>query len=186
MKIVQPIRDRELIVKIGNILKSYNDKYYIMYKIGINSGLRISDILGLKVSDIKADRVSIVEQKTSKTRIFKIGTNARRETLEYITENNLHDNDYIIYSNKKDSNGNIKSISRQQAHDILKKASRELGMEDIGCHSLRKTFGYHSYKKNKDVVILQKIFNHSAPSVTLRYIGIEQDEIDNMIEDLDL
>lgn len=50
--------------------------------------------------------------------------------------------------------------------------------EKIGTHTLRKTFGYHHYEKFKDVVMLQKIFNHSSTEITLRYIGIEQDEID--------
>ena len=48
----------------------------------------------------------------------------------------------------------------------------------IGTHTLRKTFGYHHYKKFKDVALLQKIFNHSSPAITLRYIGIDQEEID--------
>ena len=50
--------------------------------------------------------------------------------------------------------------------------------EKVGTHTMRKTFGYHHYKKFKDIAILQKIFNHSSPQVTLRYIGIEQDQID--------
>ena len=49
---------------------------------------------------------------------------------------------------------------------------------NVGTHTMRKTFGYHHYQKFKDVAILQKIFNHSSPQVTLRYIGIEQDQID--------
>lgn len=55
-------------------------------------------------------------------------------------------------------------------------------MEEIGTHTLRKTFGYHFYKKTKDVAMLQDIFNHSAPVVTKRYIGITQDEIDEAID----
>ncbi|MDX9806823.1 MAG: site-specific integrase, partial [bacterium] len=53
-------------------------------------------------------------------------------------------------------------------------------------HTLRKTFGYHFYQKTKDVALLQQLFNHSAPSVTLRYIGINQDIMDMAIEDFSL
>ncbi|HNZ54779.1 MAG TPA: tyrosine-type recombinase/integrase, partial [bacterium] len=69
---------------------------------------------------------------------------------------------------------------------ILNKAAGELGIEEIGTHTLRKTFGYHFYQKTKDVALLQNIFNHSAPSVTLRYIGINQDIIDSAIDEFSL
>ncbi|WP_268818337.1 integrase [Paenibacillus alkaliterrae] len=58
--------------------------------------------------------------------------------------------------------------------------SVEVG-EAIGCHSHRKTFGYHAYKLGTDIVLLQQIFNHSSPSVTLRYIGILQCDIDRVL-----
>ena len=69
-------------------------------------------------------------------------------------------------------------MERTAAYRIINKACKSIGIEGlIGTHTLRKTFGYHHYQKFKDVVILQKIFNHSTPEVTLRYIGIEEDEI---------
>ena len=88
----------------------------------------------------------------------------------------------LLFSNKKDSQGNIKPISRQQAHHVLKIASEKLNIEDVGTHTLRKTFGYWHYKQYGDVAILQDIFNHSSPSVTLRYIGITDDIKDKTIE----
>lgn len=70
-------------------------------------------------------------------------------------------------------------LDRVQAYRILNKAAQAVGVKErIGTHTPRKTFGYHHYKKYNDIVLLQKIFNHSSPSVTLRYIGIEQDTID--------
>ena len=70
-------------------------------------------------------------------------------------------------------------MDRSAAYRILNYACSKAGIEaNIGCHSLRKTFGYHYYKKYKDVVMLQKIFNHSHPEITLRYICLEQDKID--------
>lgn len=56
-------------------------------------------------------------------------------------------------------------------------------MDNIGTHTLRKTFGYFHYKRYKDVALLQQLFNHASPSITLRYIGITQDEIDDTLAD---
>ena len=70
-------------------------------------------------------------------------------------------------------------MERSRAYKILNKAARAVGItRRIGTHTLRKTFGYHCYQKYDDVVLLQKIFNHSSPQITLRYIGIEQEDID--------
>ncbi|MCF8011626.1 MAG: tyrosine-type recombinase/integrase [Clostridiales bacterium] len=70
---------------------------------------------------------------------------------------------------------------------MLNEAARSVGVKDkIGTHTLRKTFGYHAFKKGYDITILQKLFNHSAPSITLRYIGITQDELDDVYLSLDL
>ncbi|PFH99668.1 site-specific integrase, partial [Bacillus thuringiensis] len=79
-----------------------------------------------------------------------------------------------------------KPITRIQAYRIMNAAAEKVGLDEIGTHTLRKTFGYHYYQKTKDVVMLQTIFNHSAPSITLRYIGIQQDEIDKSLEDFSL
>ena len=70
-------------------------------------------------------------------------------------------------------------LDRVTAYFIIKNACEQAKLQEkIGTHSMRKSFGYHHYQQFKDVVLLQKIFNHSSPQITLRYIGIEQDEID--------
>ena len=56
----------------------------------------------------------------------------------------------------------------------------------VGTHTLRKTFGYWAYKQGIDITLLMRIFNHSAPSITLRYIGITQEEINNVYVNLNL
>ncbi|WP_431808998.1 tyrosine-type recombinase/integrase [Lysinibacillus sphaericus] len=77
-------------------------------------------------------------------------------------------------------------MSTAQAYRALQKAADALGRDDIGTHTMRKTFGYHHYKSNKDVATLQHIFNHSVPSITLKYIGITSDEINATMEDFPL
>ena len=75
-------------------------------------------------------------------------------------------------------------ITRQQAYNILSQASSAFGLDSIGTHTLRKTFGYHMYQQTHDAVTIKEILNHSDISVTLRYIGINQDNKDKAIKGL--
>ena len=182
MKFVQPIRDKEKIYQIKNILKKQSYRNYFLFVLGINSGLRISDMLPLKVQDIK-DKTHIIikEKKTGKIKRFKINSSLHGEITEYIY--GMNDYDYLFPSKKSKGKEPIKRV---QAYCILNSAARKIGLTEIGTHTLRKTFGYHFYKETKDVALLQNIFNHSAPSVTLRYIGINQDIIDKAIDNFSL
>lgn len=176
MELVQPIRDKKVIAKFKSELlkKGYRD--YMLFVLGINTGLRISDILNLKVSDIKdKSHITIIEKKTGKNKRFLINSMLRTEIDKYI--DGMEDDAWLFPSRTGD-----KSISRVQAYRILNDVADKLGIEEIGTHTLRKTFGYWHYKQHKDIAILQDIFNHSAPSVTLRYIGINDDIKDKTIE----
>ena len=97
----------------------------------------------------------------------------------------MRDNSYLFPSREK-NNGVVRPISRHQAWKILNDVGKTLGLDSIGTHTLRKTFGYHFYQKYKDIALLQELFNHSAPSVTLRYIGINQDMIDDAMKEFKL
>lgn len=175
MELVQPIRDVEKIEAMKRILGEgdFGPRNRALFIAGINSGLRISDLLTLKVADVRGTHISIREGKTDKFKRFVINPTLRKELDEYINGENLSDNDWLFPSRQGD-----KAITRVQAYRILNKAASQIGIEEIGTHTLRKTMGYFHYQRNKDVAILQKLFNHSAPSVTLRYIGYEQDQLD--------
>lgn len=178
MNFVQPIREKNKIEEIKNILKHSSYRDYFLFYFGINTGLRISDILPLKSKDVQGDYIKIKEKKTGKEKRFIINNDLKAEIKEYTK--NMNDEDYLFPSQKKGH------LSRVRAYEILRQAGEKAGLEEIGTHTLRKTFGYHFYKENKDVAMLQKIFNHSAPSITLRYIGISQDEIDEVLKDFSL
>jgi integrase len=179
MNLVQPIRDKAKIDEIKLILLHKNYRDYFMFEMGINTGLRISDLLPLRVCDVrKQDYIILKEKKTGKQKRFPINNDLMAEILEYTKT--MTDNDYLFPSQKGGH------LERVRAYEILKEAGDKAGIGEIGTHTMRKTFGYHFYKKHKDVAMLQKIFNHSAPSVTLRYIGIEQDEIDEVLKDFSL
>ena len=181
MKTVQPIRSTEEIqaMKSELLKKGYRD--YLLFMVGINTGLRISDILKLKVSDVRGKtHITIKEQKTGKTKKALI-TQQLRQDLDNFTAL-MGSEEYLFQSR----NGNNQPITRVQAYRILTQAAANVGLEEIGTHTLRKTFGYHHYQQNKDVALLQELFNHSAPSVTLRYIGINQDNMDESMKNFSL
>ncbi len=103
---------------------------------------------------------------------------ANRRIDKYIKVKGLKPYDYLFESNKRDKDGKKRPIGREQAWKILNKCAKTCGLKRIGTHSLRKSFGYHMYKKDQNVALLMEIFNHASPDITLRYIGINQDEKD--------
>lgn len=181
MKIVQPIRDREIITNIKNDLMKTGYRNYLMFVIGINTGLRVSDILALRVSDVKdKTHITITEQKTDKTKRFFINDQLRQDINVYIKD--MEPNEYLFKSRQRDKEGNYKHMSRVRAYQILNDVAGPYGLDEIGTHTMRKTFGYWHYKQHKDIALLQNLFNHSAPSITMRYIGIDQDIMDKSVE----
>ncbi|MBO8156412.1 MAG: site-specific integrase [Bacillaceae bacterium] len=174
---VEPIRDLEKIQEIKQYLlhRSYRD--YFLFIFGINSGLRISDILPLRAGDVKGTKYLTLQEKKTKNNRKIIITRSLKEEIERYTCR-MSESDYLFPSRK----GN-KPISRVQAWKIIHNAAQACGVEGpIGTHTLRKTFGYHFYQKTKDVAMLQYIFGHSSPSITLRYIGINDDMVDQALE----
>lgn len=179
MNYVEPIRDLKLTSRILAYTKKQNERDFIMLMLGMYTGLRISDILELKVRDVRNKKnIYVREKKTGHSKTFKIN----KELAVYLKAycKGKDDFEYLIASRQ----GINKPITRQRAYQIIKEAAEMFNLESIGCHSLRKTFGYHHYKKYKDIVLLQKIFNHSDPAITLLYIGVIQKEIDDSMEGL--
>lgn len=176
MVYVEPIRDKEKIEIVKLILKENGSRDYLLFLLGINSELRISDILNLKVCDVKdKEYIEIKEKKTGKYKKFPITSSFKETLFEYVADKDS--SSWLFPSHRYN-----KSITRIQAYRIIKKSCEKAGINvRIGTHSLRKTFGYHFYNETKDIALLQDILNHSAPSVTLRYIGINQDRIDSCL-----
>ncbi|WP_297429282.1 tyrosine-type recombinase/integrase [Clostridium sp.] len=184
MNSVEPIRDMQVVYDIEDYLKEKNIRDYILFLIGINTGLRISDILKLRSRDIKDSKgnikkhIILQEQKTSKDKKIKINDDIRPILKEYLKDKKEYE--YII----KSPRGTNKPLSRQQAYRILSGIGETFEMENMGCHTLRKTLGYHYYNKTNDIAGLMNLYNHSSPVITLRYIGINQDTNDLMIDKL--
>lgn len=180
MNFVEPIRDKEKIEELKVLLKKQSARNGFLLNFGINTGLRISDILPLKVADVRGkSHILITEKKTGKRKRFKINQ-ALRDAIKSYTQG-MDNNDYLFASSKRPQ-----PITRVRAYQILNGAARKIGLSEIGTHSLRKSFGYHFYQRTRDIATLQMIFNHSHPSITLRYIGITQDLIDEAVDQFSL
>lgn len=172
MSTVEPIRELGKIKQIEKILLNQSPRNRLIFAIGINCGLRISDILNLNVSDVKNKSYIIVrEKKTGKYRKIPLNTKLRDMVGKYIENLN---SDEPLFKSKYNNR-----LERTYIYKVLNEACKKINLEcNIGTHTLRKTFGYHHYKKFKDIAMLQKIFNHSSSQITMRYIGIEQSQIE--------
>jgi integrase len=189
MQTVQPIKDKEKIEAIKKILRATSLRNELLFVLGINTGLRISDILDIKVADLLTkngvvDRLELREKKTKKKRTIALSKKTYRLIERYLEkERPAVRYEEPLFRSQKGG----RSISRQHAYDILNKAARAVGItERIGTHSLRKTFGYFAYKQGIDLAMIQKLLNHSSQTETLRYIGITQEQMDEIVLRLDL
>lgn len=173
MNLVQPIRDKRDINRMKKALGNPRD--LLLFTFGINSALRISDILKLKVGDVRNTDVLTREQKTGKIKRFRMNK-AIVDAVKSLVPADATDSDWLFPSRKGD-----KPITRVQAWRILKDAAERAGVKtEIGTHTLRKTFAYHAYKSGVDLTLLMSVLNHSSQRDTLRYIGIEQDRVDDV------
>ncbi len=188
MKTVGPIRDKRQIELVKMYLKNKNIRDYLMFVMGINCNLRIGDLLRLKVSDVWKGRkcneyIELSEQKTGKFKKVKINESMERAIKEYIKEVAPKKEDFLF----KSTRGKNKPISRQQAHYILSTAGDYCGLEEpLAPHSLRKTWGYWAWKNGISLVLIMEALNHSSISITKRYLGITQEDIDNVYINLNL
>ncbi|GKQ43168.1 hypothetical protein RD055328_10910 [Companilactobacillus sp. RD055328] len=140
----------------------------------------MSDILEIRVRDVLDKDISyITEKKTGKTRSLYL-IQVRDQVSQYVEMTNLKMDDYLFISQRGDK------LSVNYIYKLFQKAADALGRSDIGTHTLRKTFGYHYYKKTKDIGALMIMFQHSDESITKRYIGITDDQISNSLKNFSL
>lgn len=165
-------------------------RMFVMFEVGIFMGLRIGDMLKLKVGDIRGRQgYTFMPEKTDERRKNgEIDTAYKAKKLYLTIAPSLRNVVEKLYRDQPDdaplfpsrvrgANGQRVAITRKTAFADMKEIERMAGLGyPIGCHTLRKTFGYQVYKKYHDVAWLQGWFQHSTPEITLIYIGIADDE----------
>jgi integrase len=176
---VEPLRRKEDVAAIKEHL-SESPRDYAMFTVGINTGLRGSDLIGLRFKDILTpdgqikSALDVKEQKTSNHRHIALCSKVR-EALSVLCSNNGNTNrDDFVFPSRKGG-----KMSIQRLHQLVNEWAKETGINGhFGSHTLRKTFGYFHYKQGTDIAWLMDIFGHSSQRTTLRYIGIQQQGID--------
>jgi integrase len=178
---VDPIRRMKDIQSISKLL-SDNPRNHLLFVMGTNNGLRTGDLLKLKVSDVKdmkiGDTLVIKEGKTGKRNILVMNKNIYKSLQIYLEALKPKD-DHPLFASRKGR----RSITVQCVNNMVKKWTRMINLKgNYGAHSLRKTWGYvQRTTYGVGFEILCKRFNHSSPAITMRYLGIEDKEVQNIL-----
>lgn len=192
-----PIRDPKMVAAIANYLgthgksKKHKLRNRMGWMLGCTTGLRVSDLLNLRIGDVLnrdgsfVNYLSIREKKTHKHNDPRLGNNVKMAIADYLAELDSYTlNDYLIQSERKGK------MDETQFYRILVKAAKEVGFTgSMGTHTMRKTYGYNTIHNNpndnKALIHLQDMFNHSSTNVTLNYCGITRDETDKYYDQAD-
>ena len=176
-----PIRDlRELKALANYFMKRGELRNYCLVVLGAHTALRVGDLLALTWEDVYdfergcfREHLVVTERKTGKSRCIALNREAVRALSVYFPR---HKGKYIFSNHRK----NEQPISRVQAWRIVRSAADALGLSGhIGCHSLRKTWGYNAWSRAKiRPELIMMVYNHSSFAVTKRYLGITQDDLD--------
>lgn len=190
MSTMQPIRDKQDIEKLKRyFLQKGEIRNYALIVFGMNVPIRISDILGLRWRDVFnfesrsfKKHIIVVEAKTGKKNCLTLNKCVIEALGKFKDAEVCKENDYIFRATMHSTT----PLNRVSVYTIIKKAANELELDNIGCHSLRKTFGYHAWKQGVHLALIMSIYNHSSIQVTKRYLGIEQDDKDEVLNSMQL
>ena len=189
MNTTEPIRDREALKKFRDYYKTQkpNPRNYALVVLGLNTALRISDILNLTYDMVYHNgevrkHIVVKERKTGKLNHILLNQEIRKALQFYhsylISSSSHGEGNIYLFPSPRNKN---QHLSRYQAHRIIHAITQAVPVEGhISCHSLRKTFGYHAWKQGVQPALLMDIYNHSSYEITKRYLGITQDERDDI------
>ena len=187
-----PIREKEDLKKFTSYYKneSPNPRNHALILLGLHTALRISDVLSLRWENVYdfdencfKTHLFLKEKKTGKNTMIALNVQAKESLQCFMDTRAVTAKDFIFTKNTNYK----KPLDRTQAYRIICTAAKEaLHMEHVSCHSLRKTFGYHAWKQGTPPALLMDIYNHSSYQVTKKYLGIEQDEKDDVFLGIDI
>ncbi|GLQ31723.1 tyrosine-type recombinase/integrase [Litoribrevibacter albus] len=183
---VDAIKDQDTIRLIGHLLeRRFSKQVSDVWCIGLNLALRISDLLAIRFHDIHQDRLFLREAKTGKTANIQINPKTLQLIERIKQEHPNHEYLFQSHRNRQAINRAARPISRRYVTRAFAEVGQELNLK-LGTHSMRKTRGYHLYQATKDIGRVMKMLRHSSEGVTLRYIGITQEDVDKDFVELEL
>lgn len=177
MEFVDPIREIKQIDAMKGILLQHSQRDLLFFVLGINTGIKINELLFLKVEDVwdgtkMKEFLLINNEQGEEKQAYYLNNRVKVVLHTYLGQGEFEHDDYLFKSKK-----NNQPITRQQAYRIIHNAAVEAGVTgNIGTHTLRKTFGYHALQKGIAISIIMSIYHHQSPAETLRYLGIEKYE----------
>ena len=195
MNFVEPIRDKKKIAQIKNLLRGqgrYRD--LLLFVVGINTGLRVSDLLTLQIGDFVDEsgkikpRFRIKEAKRGKRNDVTINDAIEQALTEYLNaypDIIQNPQNYVFFNSK--TGGFSDHIKRAQAWNFISGICHEVGLTgNFGTHTLRKTWAYHARLSGVDLALIMHKLNHNSLEDTKRYIGITDDELEAVARKLNL
>lgn len=195
MNVVKAIKSEATIRAIKGIIsrnKTANtSRNILLWIIGTNTGLRISDILALKLKDIQDNKgniresLEITEKKTKRPRDIDIRPPVKSAIERFIKDTGIYDlNEYLFKDRRKGKEDINKPITRVRAWQMINEWGRKAGVNyKIGCHSLRKIFGSYAFKAGIPLIYISEELGHRNVEVTKRYLGITADETKKAFKD---
>lgn len=192
MATTEPIRNKDQLKDFAEYyLRQGKYRDYTLIVLGLHTALRIGDLLCLRWGDVRDAKrgrmrksITITERKTGKTKTVALHSTALRALELLYSHTASADSQGFLFKSRNDTG---RAISRVQAYRIIRAAAEAVKLEGtISCHSLRKTFGYHAWKRHVSPTVIMEIYNHSSYAVTRRYLGITQDDKDNAYLQADL
>ena len=178
---VEPIRKLADIKSIKKLITD-NPRNHLLFVLGINNGLRVGDLLKLKINDVRklkpGQSIVIRESKTGKNNILMINKTVYKALRIFLENAGPDDGGYLFASRKTK-----RPLTIQSVNVLIKKWTKTINLPgNYGSHTLRKTFGYiQRTEYGVGFEVLAKRFNHTSPAVTMRYLGLTSDEVNDVL-----
>jgi integrase len=182
MKSVSAVKSTEQISTVSHMLEKHGGEIYKdIWQLGLNVALRISDLLNLTYLDFAGgETITVIEQKTGKSRTIKLNEKAQTIVKQRQV---LNPNDkYLFQSVGNRAKKLQKPLSRETVARKFAEVGEIIGVH-LGTHSMRKTRGWAMWDAGVSLEVSARVLNHSSPAVTMRYIGLEQADINKTYDD---
>ncbi len=172
MNWVAPIKDEDTLKRYEMELRELDEKYFIMFRLGVGTGLQVQELLKLSVKDVRGkDSITVYLGTKKVKRSYRFEDDLKEAIDKYVEGKKDDDPLFLGHRNK--------AISREQAYRAMKAAGQKLGLGSVGAQTMRKTFAWKYYKNTGDIAYLTHLLNHASPSVTFRFIG-EKPKVDTI------
>lgn len=181
LKTVEPIRKLKDIKSISMMLIT-QPRNHLLFTLGVNNGLRAGDLIRIKVGEVKykqiGESIMIVESKTNKRNQLMINKPVFESLHRYLTETDHTDDDFLFKSRKGDFPISIAYLNR-----LIKRWTDSINLKGkFGAHTLRKTWGYiQRVEYGVSFEVICKRFLHCNPATTMRYIGVQDSEVNEIL-----